>query len=58
VNEFNRPIYDAPDYLLQLQLTIYDKDNTYLKEASLRVLKLLNDIYFTLLSLVSFITKL
>ena len=58
VNEFNRPLYDAPDYLLQLQLTIYDKDNTYLKEASLRVLKLLNDIYFTLLSLVSFITKL
>jgi len=58
VNEFNRPLYDAPDYLLQLQLTIYDKDNTYLKEASLQVLKLLNDIYFTLLSLVSFITKL
>ena len=57
VNELNRPIYDAPDYLLQLQITIYDKDNTFFKEASLQVLKLLNDIYFTLLSLVSYITK-
>ena len=57
VNELNRPIYDAPDYLLQLQITIYDKDNTFFKEAALQILKLLNDVYFTMLSLVSYITK-
>ena len=42
VNEFNQIIYDAPDYLLQLQISIYDKDNNYFKEASLQILKLLN----------------
>jgi hypothetical protein len=57
VNEFNEPIYDAPDFLLQLQITIYDKDNTYFKEASLQMLKLLNDIYFTVLNLVSILLK-
>ena len=57
VNEFNNPIYDAPDFLLQLQITVYDKDNTYFKEVSIQALKLLNDIYYTLLSLVSFMTK-
>ena len=44
VNEFNEPIYDAPDFLLQLQLTIYDKDNTYFKDATLQILKVLNEI--------------
>ncbi len=53
VNEFNESIYDAPDFLLQLQITIYDKENTYFKEASLQTLKLLNDIYFTVLNIVS-----
>jgi hypothetical protein len=57
VNEFNTPIYDAPDFLLQLQIIVYDKDNSYFKEVSIQALKLLNDIYYTLLSLVSFITK-
>jgi hypothetical protein len=57
VNEFNEPIYDAPDFLLQLQITIYDKDNTYFKEASLQILKLLNDIYFTVLNIVSLLIK-
>ena len=41
VNEFNQPIYDAPDYLLQIQISIFDKDNNYFKEASLQALKLL-----------------
>jgi hypothetical protein len=54
VNEFNEFIYDAPDFLLQLQITVFDKDNAYFKEASLQVLKLLNDIYFILLNIVSF----
>jgi hypothetical protein len=30
-NELDEPIYDAPDYLLQLQIIIYDKDNSYFK---------------------------
>ena len=53
-NEFNQPIYDAPDFLLQLQITIFNKDNDYFKQASLQALKLLNDIYFILLNIVSF----
>lgn len=56
VNEFNKPIYDAPDFLLQLQITIFDKNNqTYLREASIQIVKLLNDIYFALLNIVSVI---
>lgn len=54
VNELNQPILDAPDYLLQLQISVFDKDNNYFKEAMLQVLKLLNEIYFTVLNLVSF----
>jgi len=46
-NELDEPIYDAPDYLLQLQIIIYDKDNSYFKEAMIQASKLLNDIYFT-----------
>ena len=57
VNEFNQPIYDAPDYLLQIQISIFDKDNNYFKEASLQALKLLNDIYFTLLNIISLLLK-
>ena len=57
VNEFNEPIYDAPDFLLQLQITIYDKDNTYFKEATIQILKMLNDIYFTVLNIVSLLLK-
>ena len=57
VNEFNEPIYDAPDFLLQLQLTIYDKDNTYFKDATLQILKVLNEIYFAVLNIVSFLIK-
>ena len=54
VNELNQPILDAPDYLLQLQISVFDKDNNYFKEATLQALKLLNEIYFTVLNLVSF----
>ena len=56
VNEFNKPIYDAPDFLLQLQITIFDKNNqTYLRETSIQVVKLLNDRYYALLNIVSVI---
>ena len=57
VNEFNQPIYDAPDFLLQLQLIIYDKDNTFFKEATIQILKVLNEIYFTVLNIISLIIK-
>ena len=53
VNELNQPIYDAPDFLMQIQISVFDKDNNYFKEASLQLLKLVNDIYFILLSLFS-----
>jgi len=57
VNEFNEPIYDAPDFLLQLQIIIYDKDNTFFKEATIQILKVLNEIYFTVLNIISLIIK-
>ena len=57
VNEYNQPILDAPDYLLQLQISVFDKDNNYFKEAMLQGLNLLNEIYFTLLNIFSFFVK-
>ncbi len=44
VNEFNQPILDALYYLLQLQISVFDKDNNYFKEATLQILKLWNEI--------------
>ena len=57
VNEYNQPIYDAPDYLLQLQISVFDKDNNYFKEATLQALKILNDIYFAVLNMISLMVK-
>jgi hypothetical protein len=57
VNEYNQPILDAPDFLLQLQISVFDKDNNYFKEAMLQGLNLLNEIYFTLLNIFSFFVK-
>ena len=57
MNEKDEPIYDAPDYLLQLQIIIYDKDNSYFKEAMVQALKLLNEIYFTILNIASLLMK-
>ena len=54
VNEYNQPILDAPDFLLQLQISVFDKDNNVYKEGLLQVLKLLNEIYFTVLNIFSF----
>ena len=54
VNEYNQPILDAPDFLLQLQVSIFDKDNNVYKEGMLQILKLLNEIYFTVLNIFSF----
>ena len=57
VNEFNEPITDAPDYLLQLQISIFDKDNNFFKEVCIQALKMLNDIYFALLNMISMMTQ-
>jgi hypothetical protein len=57
VNEFKQPIYDAPDYLLQIQISVFDKDTHCVKEAALQALKLLNDVYFTLLNMISMMVK-
>ena len=51
VNEFNEPITDAPDYLLQ------GDDNNFVKEACIQALKMLNDIYFALLNMISMMTQ-
>ena len=59
VNEFNQPIFKAPHYLLQLQLQInvFDKDNNYFKETALQASKLLNEIYFAILNIISLMIK-
>ena len=57
VNEFNNPIYDAPDFLLQLQISIFDKnENEYFKKTISKNSNILNDIYFALLNIVPFIS--
>ena len=53
VNEFNEPIYDAPDFLLQLQISVFEKDVGFFKDSIKQVIKLLNDIYFVLLNVFS-----
>ena len=50
VDEFNQAIYDAPDFLLQLQICVHDKDYIFSKSASLQISKLPNDIYFAVLT--------
>lgn len=56
-NEYNQPILDAPEFLIQLQINVFDKDTKYFKESCFQALKLLNEIYFILLNFVSFISK-
>ena len=56
-NEYNQPILDAPEFLIQLQVNVFDKDTKYFKESCFQALKLLNEIYFILLNFVSFISK-
>ena len=48
MNEYNQPILDAPDFQLQLQISIFDQYYNYLKEAKLQGLKLLSGIFFVL----------
>jgi hypothetical protein len=57
VNDYNQPILDAPDFLLRLQISVFDKDNNNFKEAMLQGLKLVNEIYFSLFNLFNLITK-
>lgn len=50
-NENNEIITDAPDYLLQLKITLYDKNDMLYREIGIQSLSLLDDIYFTLLNI-------
>ena len=56
-NEYNQPILDAPQFLIQLQINVFDKDTNFFKESCSQALKLLNEIYFILLNFVSLISK-
>ena len=49
-NEKNEDIEDAGDYLLQLKINVYDKDENYYKEMCYKIYKILDDIYFLMLN--------
>ena len=50
-NENDELITDAPDYLLELQIIVYDKTDNVFQELGIQSLSLLDDIYFTLLNI-------
>lgn len=49
-NENNETIEDADDYLLQLKLSVYDKNESIYKEMGMKILNLLDDIFYLLLN--------
>ena len=51
INENNEYIEDANDYLLQLQITVSDKNESFYKDMTSRILAKLTDISFTLLNI-------
>lgn len=50
-NENDEPIYDAPDFLLEIQFIVMERNDDYFKEISIQSLSLLDDIYYTLLNI-------
>ena len=44
-------IEDAPDFQLELKITIFDKNDELYREIGIQSLSLLHDIYFTLLNI-------
>ena len=50
-NENNQIIEDAPDFQLELKITIFDKTDELFREIGIQSLSLLDDIYFTLLNI-------
>ena len=50
-NENDEPIYDAPDFFLELQFIVMERNDDYFKEVSIQSLSLLDDIYYTLLNI-------
>lgn len=50
-NENDEPIYDAPDFLLEIQFIVMERNDDYFKEVSIQSLSLLDDIYYTLLNI-------
>ena len=51
INENNEYIEDANDYLLLLQITVSDKNESFYKDMTSRILAKLTDISFTLLNI-------
>jgi hypothetical protein len=51
MNENNEYLEDANDYLLQLQITVSDKNENFYKDTISRILAKLTDISFTLLNI-------
>lgn len=49
-NEKNEVIEDAGEFLLQLKINVYDKDDNFYKDISTKIYKILDDIYFLLLN--------
>lgn len=56
-NENDESIEDADDFLLQLKFSVYDKNENIYKEMGMKILSLLDDIYFTLLNILFKTTK-
>lgn len=50
-NENDELILDSSEYLIELQLIVYEKNDEYFKEIGIQSLSLLDDIYFTLLNI-------
>lgn len=50
-NENDEPIEDASDFLLQLKMTVFDKNENFDKSIATQTVKFLDDINFTLLNI-------
>lgn len=57
VNEYDEPINDCPDYLLQLQFTINEKNNDIIEVVSIEIIKILKDIQFILLNIINIFSR-
>lgn len=57
VNEYNEPILDAPDFLLQLQISVFRRDAHFYKVHITKILNVLDDLYYTVLNILNFIIR-
>ena len=58
VNEFDELIEDCPDYLLQLQVSVIEKNDDIIQLIGIQVLRLLKDIHFVLLNFIGIFSRL